>query len=68
MILFYRIIGIIALIHSIGSICLLKYVGYPIDFFMAFIFIVEFAIGILMFIAINIIRDANYHKNYTDKN
>ena len=63
----YKLIGISAIIHSIGSVCFLKYTNYPIDLFIAFIFIVEFAIGLLMFMAIPIIRDGEYHKNYTNK-
>tara|TARA_R100000306_G_scaffold36350_1_gene36616 strand:- start:69 stop:290 length:222 start_codon:yes stop_codon:yes gene_type:complete len=64
MITFMKVVGVFALFHSITSVILLMYFKYPIDLFMFFIFATEFAIGIMMFIGIKSIRDAEYHYNY----
>ena len=61
MITFMKIVGVFALFHTITSVILLMYFKYPIDLFMFFIFATEFAIGIMMFIGIKILRDEYYH-------
>ena len=61
MVTFMKIVGVFALFHSITSVILLIYFKYPIDLFMFFIFATEFAIGIMMFIGIKILRDEYYH-------
>ena len=61
MITFMKVVGVFALFHSITSIILLMYFKYPIDLFMFFIFAVEFAIGVMMFIAIKVLRETEYH-------
>ncbi len=68
MITLMKIVGSFALFHSIASIFFLMYFKYPIDLFMFFIFAFEFAIGILLFIGIKILRDEYYHKNYQSGN
>ena len=64
MITFMKVVGVFALFHSITSVILLMYFKYPIDLFMFFIFAVEFAIGIMMFVGIKKLRDEEYHSNY----
>ena len=61
MITFMKVVGVFALFHSITSVILLMYFKYPIDLFMFFIFAVEFAIGVMMFIAIKVLRETEYH-------
>ena len=56
-----KVVGVFALFHSITSIIFLMYFKYPIDLFMFFIFAVEFAIGVMMFIAIKVLRETEYH-------
>ena len=63
MLILCKIMGTIALIHSIITFAFFAYYRVPTELFIVFLLTVEFAIGILMFIRVKQIR---YERNYHD--
>ena len=65
MVIFMKIIGSIAVFHAVVSLCFTAYFGV-LDLFTFLIFSLEFAIGILCFVGVSILRDAEYHKEFKE--
>ena len=63
MLILCKIMGTIALIHSIITFAFFAYYRVPTELFIVFVLAVEFAIGIVMFIRVKQIR---YERNYHD--
>ena len=64
MLILCKIMGTIALIHSIITFAFFAYYRVPTELFIVFLLTVEFSIGILMFIRVKQIR---YEEKYHDK-
>ena len=64
-VIFMKIIGSIAVFHAVTSMGFTAYFGV-LDLFTFLIFSLEFAIGILCFVGVSILRDAEYHKEFKE--